>query len=285
MGCISLINGIVIRHCNSMTNISVVIPAYQSASFILPTLQTVADQTILPAEVIVIDDGSTDNTCALIEQFAGAYPQLHVTLIRVAHKGPGAARNMGVKAATSEWVAFLDSDDLWSTDKIEVVTGMISLHPEKNFFCNNEILISPEGTRNVIDYSRLYSSGSPLPRQLYMHNLFSTSAVVCKRANVLAVNGFDEQLSSAQDYELWLRMSPSLEPFFIKAALGTYVVRQGNISTTRHFRRMVNIWKVMIRHRSKGDSTLRFLFMLFRLTLSHVAGFLKAWYKKTFRRK
>ena len=137
-------------------------------------------------------------------------------------------------------------------------------------------MLAEDGSIAVLDYSRRYSAGKPLTEQLLKTNLFSTSAVVCKRVNVLEVGGFDETLSSAQDYELWLRMSPKLSPFFIKQVLGTYTVRKGNISTTRHLKRLINIWHVLLRHRTKAKNFIIFLYIFYRISVSHVAGFLRA---------
>ena len=258
-----------------MTKISVVMPSYQSALFIYNTLQSVIDQTVIPSQVLIIDDGSTDNTCSIIEEFSLKHPEFNIQLIKSLHNGPGAARNIGIQTATSEWIAFLDSDDIWFPNKIAVTLQAINEYPKANFFCHNETMISEDGSSSFLDYSRYYSSLTPLPKQLYKKNLFSTSAVVCKRSDLLDNNGFDEHLSSAQDYELWLRMSPNLSPIFIKQILGIYTVRKGNISTTRHFRRMINIWKVMKRHRSKAGNFLIFLYTIFRVTLSHLVGFLR----------
>jgi teichuronic acid biosynthesis glycosyltransferase TuaG len=263
-----------------MLRISVVIPAYQAGPFIAATLDSVVAQTFAPAEVLIVDDGSVDNTCFIVEEFAERFPSLNIILIKGMHKGPGAARNIGVKRASSTWIAFLDSDDIWFPDKLEMVAAAIALNPTANFFCNNEIIASNGDARTLVDYSRLYNFHLPLPGQLFRHNLFSTSAVVCKKEDVLAVGGFDETLSSAQDYELWLRMSTSIVPVFIKKPLGLYVVREGNISTTRHFKRMLNILKVMYRHRSKAPNTFVFLLVVSKLVVVHTIAFVSKWFKK-----
>jgi glycosyltransferase involved in cell wall biosynthesis len=264
---------------NNMIKISVVMPAYQSALFIHNTLRSIVEQTVFPSQVLIIDDGSTDNTCSIIEEFSKIHPELNIELIRSSHKGPGAARNIGVQRATSQWIAFLDSDDLWFPNKLEMCLQVILENQEINFFCHNETLIAEDGSTALLDYSRLYSTGKPLTEQLFKINLFSTSAVVCKRDNILDVGGFDETLSSAQDYELWLRMSPKLSPYFIKQVLGTYTIREGNISTTRHFKRLKNIWRVLARHRAKAQNFFIFLYIFFRVSLSHIAGFFRSIWK------
>jgi glycosyltransferase involved in cell wall biosynthesis len=264
---------------NNVIKISVVMPSYQSALFIHNTLQSIVEQTVIPSQVLIIDDGSTDETCSIIEGFSKSYPELKIELIRNSHKGPGAARNIGIQRATSQWIAFLDSDDLWFPNKLEMCIQAIRENQKNNFFCHNETIIAEDGSTALLDYSRLYSTGKPLTEQLFKINLFSTSAVVCKRENILNVGGFDETLSSAQDYELWLRMSPKLSPYFINQVLGTYTIRKGNISTTRHFKRLKNIWRVLISHRKKAKNFFVFFHIFFRVTLSHFLSFFRSIWK------
>lgn len=233
-------------------DVTVVIPAYQAEHFLPVTLATVAAQTVLPAELIVVDDGSADGTCQTVESFASLHSELSVRLLHQRHRGPGAARNAGVRAAHTQWIAFLDSDDLWCPEKLATMLEAVRAHPEGNFFCHNETIHFLDGSTRVTHYGATYSHEEPLPRQLYRNNYFSTSAVVCRRDLVLRWNGFDETLSSAQDYELWLRMSPDIAPVFVPQVLGTYVLREGNITTSRFWTRLINMLRVKHRHRAKA---------------------------------
>ncbi len=233
-------------------DITVVIPAYQAELFLADTLATVTKQTRRPREVIVVDDGSTDATCVVVESFASAYTELSVRLLRRPHRGPGATRNAGVRAAASEWIAFLDSDDLWYPEKLARIQDAIEANPQANFFYHNLMARSLAGTERVAYRGKGLSLGESVPRQLFKRNYFSTSAVVCRRDLVLWCGGFDETLLSAQDYELWLRMSLDMVPVFVPEVLGTYVDRKGNISTSRFWERLSDLLMVKRRHRSKG---------------------------------
>ncbi|HBA66860.1 MAG TPA: hypothetical protein DCZ48_11915, partial [Methylococcaceae bacterium] len=95
-------------------NISVVIPAYNSAEFIADAVNSILKQTRPITEIIIVDDGSTDNTQQIVEALPGP-----ITYIKQPNQGPSAARNTGIKTANSEWIAFLDADDQWTTDKID----------------------------------------------------------------------------------------------------------------------------------------------------------------------
>lgn len=250
--------------------ITVVVPAYNAGRFVRATLESVAAQRVQPQEIVVADDGSTDDTCAVVEAFAAAHGGCPVRLLREPHRGPGAARNAAMRAARTEWVAFLDSDDLWEPAKIAAVVEAITAHPEANFFCHNETIRFLDGSSRVTDYARGFRRDKPLPPQLFRHNFFSTSAVVCRRTLVVDAGGFDEGLSSAQDYEMWLRMSPSLMPIFVPQALGHYVLRDGNITTTRFWRRLVNIVRVKHRHREKAGLA-AYVYQVARVALLHLA--------------
>ena len=119
---------------SKMINISVVMPTYQSALFIHRTLQSIIDQTLLPSQILIIDDGSKDDTCSIIEDFSQKHPELNIELIKCSHKGPGAARNIGVQRAKCEWISFLDSDDLWFPDKLDICIKSIIENKYYNFF-------------------------------------------------------------------------------------------------------------------------------------------------------
>ena len=256
-----------------MTDISVIVPTYNSSLFISKTLKSIINQTLKPYEVIIIDDGSTDNTKEKILSIISQNKNINIKLISGLHAGPGSARNIGIKSAKSKWIAFLDSDDLWFKEKLKIVSKSIKENVDYTFFCHNEKTFQFGKPAIVLDYSKKYNPKKKLSKQLYKNNLFSTSAVVCLRDDLIKVGGFDENLSSAQDYDLWLKMSQHIKPFFIKKVLGVYTIRDGNITSTNHFKKLINIMTIMIRHKSKGNMFLFFIkisfyFILVPLVLS-----------------
>jgi len=233
----------------SVGGISVVCPTYNSSPFIGETIATVRAQTTLPLEVIISDDGSTDDTLAIIEELQREITAFPIRLIRNAHGGPGAARNAGIRAAVGDWIAFLDSDDRWLPEKLACIEAAIRRYPDANFFCNSEYHRWLDGSESLLDYGAVYMPNIPLQRQLFHENLFSTSAIVCRR-NLLLTHGlFDERLRSSQDYELWLRLAPVIRPVFVRVPLGWYVDRAGNVTSGARWRRLWNLWCVLRRHR------------------------------------
>lgn len=229
--------------------VSVVCPTYNSREFIDRSLSSVLKQTVPPFELVVADDGSTDGTLDVVEQIVGAHPPCEVRLLRHCHRGPGATRNAAVRAARGTWTAFLDSDDQWDPAKIARTLDAIAAHPEVNFFCHSETHVRLDGSRELLDYGARYRPEEPLSHQLFRNNLFSTSAVVCQRGLLLQHGLFDETLPSAQDYELWLRLSPWLRVHFIRESLGHYIDRRGNITSTSSMKRLRNVIRALARNR------------------------------------
>jgi len=240
------------------SQVSVVIPAFNAGKFICETLKTIAEQTILPCEVIVVDDGSSDNTVTVVEEFSKNNPNLNMRILHEPHNGPGAARNAGVQASKGIWIAFLDSDDHWEPTKLERMAKASVQVPEANFLCHNEIHHMLNKSTQEIDYSKGYDPNRSLVDQLYICNRFSTSAVMCRRELIIKSGGFDISLPSAQDYELWIRMSENLRVLFVKEVLGSYIDRTGNISSSKYWHRYIIYHRVLYRHRDKVGKMIRY---------------------------
>ena len=103
-------------------------------------------------------------------------------------------------------------------------------------------------------YSKKYVPNLRLQNQLYKRNIFSTSAVICKKDLLTKYGLFNEELMSAQDYELWLRLSSNIKPLFLNEILGTYNMREGNITSGNIYGRMVNEYKIAIMHKDKTNT-------------------------------
>jgi glycosyltransferase involved in cell wall biosynthesis len=230
---------------------SIIIPTFNSSKYIKNTLESVINQTYKNYEIIIVDDGSIDNTKNVIYEFFKSANNIKYRLIEQKNSGAGSARNNGINNAKFDWIAFLDSDDLWEFDKLKRINDYINQNKNYNFFCHNESFIMLNGTKSINDYSKKFNYKKSLTTQLFKNNFFSTSAVVVSKKILINYYGFDNSFKSAQDYELWLRMSPSLNVVFVKEVLGTYVMRDGNISTTNYWTRLWNILRIKFLHRDK----------------------------------
>ena len=234
----------------SNASVSVVCPTFNSQAYIERTLESIRRQTAIVDEIIICDDGSADNTIEVVERFFSKYgDKISCKLLANNHNGPGFARNTGIMAAKGSWVFFIDSDDTWEDNKIEKVLKVINKNPEVNFICHNEYRLDLHGKRTLINCSSRYSPSQSIVDQLYWSNLFSTSAVACKRSLLIDKGMFDEGLMSIQDYELWLRISPYIKVFFMPDILGTYIERRGNITSRNTIGRFVNETTTLFRHR------------------------------------
>lgn len=250
--------------------ISVVCPTFNSSRFIEKALTSVVHQARRPEEVIICDDGSSDDTTDVVERFVASHGEgINWKVERILHRGPGAARNTGIANAQGDWIAFLDSDDLWHPEKLRRVEAAIVANSDANFFCHAEQRVDKKGRISRLESFIAFRPDRPLPPQLYLRNLFSTSAVTCSKELLLTHGMFSERLMSAQDYELWLRLSLYVRPVFLPYILGYYVERDGNISSGKLHKRMANELRIAVAHRHLASKRL-FLQRIGRIVLSYL---------------
>jgi glycosyltransferase involved in cell wall biosynthesis len=211
--------------------ISVVIPTFNSENFIAKTLETLYSQTYNNYEVIVSDDGSSDNTVEVVKEVFDKYGYRENKILINSHEGAAAARNRGIEAANGDWISFLDSDDLWFEKKLSMVADYI-LQNEVDVICHSVIEKTNEKEVLVKRYDFHNYKVSPF-LSLYRSNSLGTSAVTVKKNLLVEAGLFDKSLPAAHDYDLWLRvaMIPYIRIGFIREPLVYYITRKGNISS------------------------------------------------------
>jgi glycosyltransferase involved in cell wall biosynthesis len=184
--------------------ISVVIPTYNRANYLLQALGSVFVQTAPPSEVIVIDDGSTDDTQAKLDTLI---KEKKITYVFQLHSGVSRARNAGIELANFPLVAFLDSDDLFMPTKLEKQLKVISDHPDLGFVHCNFLKFGDQGEDlGIRDTSRF--SGKIYPGILQEWSVLMAMPCMLARADVLKeVGGFDEKMTWAEDMDLWRRIA------------------------------------------------------------------------------
>lgn len=180
--------------------ISVVIPTFNRAPFLKEALQSVVEQTLQPSEIIVVDDGSTDETADLCKK---SFPQ--VRYLYQENRGVAAARNAGIKTATEKWIAFLDSDDLWLPEKLARQWEFVQENPQAKIVQTEEIWIR-NGVR-VNPGKRHQKKSGQIFENCVSICLVSPSAVMIDREVFEKVGAFDENFIFCEDYELWLRIA------------------------------------------------------------------------------
>ncbi len=184
--------------------VSVIIPAYNAATSIQRALNSVAAQTLTPAEVIVVDDGSSDDTIAMAKAMQKLFPAGTLLVISQTNKGAGAARNRAIDAATEAYVAFLDADDEWLPTKLERSMDLVT---SKNYtlVAHDYMDVTPNG-EEYVDCAQRFNEGPDPFVTLYLKGYIPSISVVTLRTAVQEVGGFDEGLRNAQDFDLWLKI-------------------------------------------------------------------------------
>ncbi len=192
--------------------ISVIIPTYNRKKSLIQAIQSVLEQTHTTYEVIVVDDGSTDLTEAVI---AEQFPEIKYH--SQPHQGVSAARNLGISLAQGQWLAFLDSDDLWLAKKLELQVSYFKQHPEVKI-CHTEEIWIRHGVR-VNPKRKHQKKGGWIFQECLPLCAMSPSSIIIHRSVIEEVGGFDEQLPACEDYDLWLRMTSRYPVGFIEQPL------------------------------------------------------------------
>lgn len=182
-------------------SVSVIIPTFNRRALVREAVASVCVQHDTEFEIVVVDDGSTDDTGAALENEFGA----RLRIIRTANRGVAAARNLGVASSRGELIAFLDSDDLWLPDKLRTQVRFFREHPEAEICQTEEIWIRNGVRVNPCAHHRKPSGDIFAPS--LRRCLVSPSAVMLRRALFERAGGFDEALPVCEDYDLWLRIA------------------------------------------------------------------------------
>jgi len=192
--------------------VSVIIPTFNRFSLISRAIDSVLNQTIKPFEIIVVDDGSSDNTSTFIKNNYKS-----VKLIKQNNLGVSKARNVGIKNSSGDWIALLDSDDEWKKNKLEVQIKSLSEYDYYSVCHTNEIWIR-NGIR-VNQKKRHQKYGGDIFDKCLDICRISPSSIIFKKNIINEVGWFDEGLSICEDYDLWLRITANFKILFIDKPL------------------------------------------------------------------
>jgi glycosyltransferase involved in cell wall biosynthesis len=209
--------------------VSVVIPAFNAAAFIERTLDSVRAQTWREYEIVVVDDGSSDETAGVVGSYLSRHC-LNGRCLRQKNRGIAGARNAGMEAAGGTFVALLDHDDIWYADKLAVVMREFEGHPESDLVYHREHIVR-DG--KVVRVSQNQGTSGDMYRFLLLSgNRLSPSATVFRRDKALSIGGFreDRRFDTAEDYDFWLRLSQVGKFRFVDRVLGEYQLVDGAAS-------------------------------------------------------
>ena len=205
-------------------SVSVVIPTYNCGQYLPEALESVLAQTVPPLEIIVVDDGSADDTADRL------HPYLNLITYKFqTNSGVSAARNAGLQLAKGDYVAFLDADDVWHPRKLEFQIRVLTSHPDLGLL-GTEIVDWPESALPIVEAGVEDTLTYVTWRQLVVKNYFTTSSVVARR-NLLAQAGeFDSKMQGPEDRDFWLRLAAAAPVANLNVPLVGYRAVQGSVS-------------------------------------------------------
>lgn len=219
----------------AMRGVSAIIPAYNYGGFVERAIRSAAGQGYEPMEVIVVDDGSTDDTAEVCERLKAELPML--VYVWQKNAGLSAARNTGVRTARYPFVAFLDADDEWAPGMIPTLMDELMRLPESvPLAACGSYRVDPSGTpigeKKIASWGdRFFSAG-----EILVKNRFMPSTVVARREAVIAGGLFDTTLRSSEDRDMWIRMAAKHPVRYLDRPLVRICRHSGNMS--RHADRM-----------------------------------------------
>ena len=211
---------------------SVIIPTYNREQELSKCIESVLNQTYKNFELIVVDNGSTDNTKEVVQKYVDN--DNRVKYFWQENSGsPAGSRNTGIKHSSNEWISFLDSDDYWYSNKIEELTRTIKSNSNViavSHFEDKEVdgikVAALEHGHNLFEVDDIYST------LLFRGNSLSTSAMTVKREKLVEVGLFDERKDyfAVEDYDMWMKLSLKGKFAYIKEPLGVFSISGSNMS-------------------------------------------------------
>lgn len=220
-----------------MPMISVIIPTFNYAEFISDAIDSVLAQTFKDFEIIVVDDGSTDNTKDILNKYSD-----NIKYYYQDNKGPASARNLGIKNASGSYICFLDSDDIFMPNKLKLQIDTFHSISKQNtaLLYSNFTSVNKRLDISIQHYKcPKFQSHKIAFDYLIKNNFINTSTVMIKRDFLCDVDLFDEKLKYLEDYDLWLKLGSKYEFFHIRNFL--VKTRSHNKNYSKQVNRTVKI--------------------------------------------
>ncbi len=211
-----------------MGKISIIVPTYNSIKLLPQAVMSVLPSSCKDFEIIIIDDGSTDQTKYFVEK---EWEREDIRYIYQNNKGLAGARNTGIKAAQGEFMVFLDADDIILPDKLAIQKKYLDEHPDMDVVYSNSQWFIEDDINDTRPVEFPIYEGSIL-EQLLFGNFIHVNSVMVRRQKVLDAGLFDESLRELEDWDLWLRMSLNGAKFgFTPGILSKVRIRKGSMTS------------------------------------------------------
>ncbi len=225
---------------NTSPLVSIILPTYNCANFLPDSLGSILLQTYGSYEIVVVDDGSTDNTKEVLDPFMGKIKYINLEQ----NKGLPVARNIGIRSAQGRYIAFIDADDLWFPEKLQTDIEHFQRYPEVGMVYSKHINVDEKGTFINRGTKRRLPSGNIFIQLFSEQNFITTSTVVVKKEVFETAGLFDEQFFNCQDWDMWLRTA-----FYFKVAgINEFLVkyRHNPNSLSKNYQRVLKHQKMVI---------------------------------------
>jgi len=209
-----------------MAKVSVIIPVYNASRFIGETIKSVLSQTYKDFEIIVVDDGSTDNSADIVKSFGDK----KIILIKQKNRGVSAARNTGIKASTGKFIALLDHDDLWLPEKLEKQIPLLEKNPDVALVYSDVCYIDARGNPVSWMLKQFEPHRGYVLKELFITDFIPCLTAVFRKDVIEKIGFFNERYRYAEEYELFLRMARFFQFDFVDEVLACYRVHQNNLS-------------------------------------------------------
>lgn len=226
-------------------HVSVVIPTYKTSYEVLSrTISSCLAQTYPPFEIIIVDDNGDNEYRENALKISSEYRTNVSVLFNEKNRGANYSRNRGVLSARGDFIAFLDSDDVWIPNYLQIVSNIIEDNNSK-FITSNYQIVHNDGTLPPEFNDKKFVSGDFSKKELYQDFIGPTSTVVIAKETIIKAGLFDEKLPARQDYDMWIRVS-KLVPVFYNYTPSVKVYRVGNDSISSSYKRNVEGTKLVL---------------------------------------
>jgi glycosyltransferase involved in cell wall biosynthesis len=211
-----------------MPKVSVIIPSYNHGQYISEAIHSVLDQTMQDFEIIVVDDGSTDNTAAVLQTFQDQIRYVR----RRTPSGPGAAKNCGIRLSEADYIATLDADDIWFPQKLDAQVQLMDARPEVGL-CFANVYNFDTNSRQTwpqSGFDLLSPHSGHVLGQLLCQNFIPSQSVMIRRKCLARVGLFDESLRIGEDWHLWLRLAAAYRVDYLNMPVAGRRLHNANLT-------------------------------------------------------
>ncbi|MEH2324480.1 MAG: glycosyltransferase [Nostoc sp.] len=215
-----------IKSSQRLPKISVIIPAYNSENTISHTIKSVLNQTFFNLELIIINDGSQDSTIEVIAEIKDS----RIKVFSYPHAGGNVSRNRGLNLAVGEFVSFLDADDLWTPDKLQSQLKALQENVSAKVAYSWTDYIDENG-KFILSGKRVNLNGN-VDENLLLNNFLENGSnpLICRKS-LIKLGGFDESLSAAQDWDMWLRLASKFDFICVPSVQILYRISANSVSS------------------------------------------------------